>query len=365
MVLHRKFLLALASLAVAARGETHLKAWQVSVDGDVNGGFVAEQWGSNRVDLLEVFDEHGIIEGLAVRGNNRLFAISDYVWAHKWRDVTYKRFATLVDRALSFTVDLSGVPCGCNAAVYLVPMSDPNLDDSAYCDIQGYDDEWDAVQPCLEIDLLEGNAKAIQATLHTTKGRGADGYSCNQDGCYSNLGKVGHGPYGMGMRGNGSIDSARPFHVTATFTETHVSSSAAQGGAGDGAGDGDSSASELRGAQLDVTLSQDADAEAMRVAKTLSPLVRDSFARTSAAAASSVHLFNPLDTSGSHSLDGTNKAVPERDQVLLRDALTNGNGMVLVLSLWGGQSDLEWLDGGCADWIHDGNKKYARRQSNA
>lgn len=38
------------------------------------------------------------------------------------------------------------------------------------------------MRPCLEVDLLEGNAKAVQATLHTNKGRGADGQSCNQDG---------------------------------------------------------------------------------------------------------------------------------------------------------------------------------------
>jgi hypothetical protein len=56
------------------------------------------------------------------------------------------------------------------------------VDSSNYCDIQGFDDEFDGVQPCVEIDLLEGNAKSVQATVHTTRGHGADGQTCNQDG---------------------------------------------------------------------------------------------------------------------------------------------------------------------------------------
>ena len=37
---------------------------------------------------------------------------------------------------LSFTVDLSGVGCDCNAAVYLVQMDAPGQDTANYCDIQ-------------------------------------------------------------------------------------------------------------------------------------------------------------------------------------------------------------------------------------
>ena len=43
--------------------------------------------------------------------------------------------------------------------------------DSAYCDIQGPE----GVSPCLEIDLIEGNTKALQSTLHTGPGHGSDG----------------------------------------------------------------------------------------------------------------------------------------------------------------------------------------------
>lgn len=171
----------LVATALAAEPK-ELKSWQLSLDGDIRGGFVAEAWGSSQVSYLEERDSQGVYEGVKVKGNNRLFAISDYVWAHKWRDVSYRHF-NLLDRALSFTIDVSNVGCGCNAAVYLVQMTEPDGDGPGYCDIQGYDSEFDIVQPCLEIDLLEGNAKAVQATLHTGRGKGADGQSCNQDGC--------------------------------------------------------------------------------------------------------------------------------------------------------------------------------------
>lgn len=162
-----------------------LQSFQLSFDGDTRGGFVAESFGTNKVEVVGDRDEHGVLKGFAVQGNNRLFAVRDYVWAHKWSDVNYRKL-DLLGKALSFTVDLSEVPCGCNAAIYLVQMDAPVGERSNYCDIQGFDSDFDEVEPCTEIDLLEGNAKAVQATLHTTKGRG----SVAQDG--EEHDKVGH-----------------------------------------------------------------------------------------------------------------------------------------------------------------------------
>ena len=90
---------------------------------------------------------------------------------------------------------------------------------SNYCDIQGYDsDEMDA---CTELDLLEGNKKALQATLHTAQGKGADG-RCNQDGCVGNWGrKPGTAPQ-YGFSTGAAIDSSRPFAVRATFPHKRV-----------------------------------------------------------------------------------------------------------------------------------------------
>jgi hypothetical protein len=72
-------------LLATVRAELHLRSWQVAIDGDTRGGLVAEQWGSNRVDFMSVYDANGVVEGVSMRGNNRLFAVVDYVWSHKWR----------------------------------------------------------------------------------------------------------------------------------------------------------------------------------------------------------------------------------------------------------------------------------------
>ena len=109
-------LLVLCTSARLGASEEYLKSWQLSVDGDTRGGLLAEAWGTSRVDYLEERDASGVFVGVKVRGNNRLFSVSGYVWAHKWDDVAYKHWR-LLNRALTFTVDLSGVGCGCNAAV--------------------------------------------------------------------------------------------------------------------------------------------------------------------------------------------------------------------------------------------------------
>ena len=194
-----------------------LRSWQVAINGDANGGFVGESWGTQNIEVLDEQD------GITMQGANRVYVIEDWVWSHTWREVRYKRLR-LLNKAVSFTVDLSGVNCGCNAAIYLVQMPFPEYsssDSSEYCDIQGYE-QGSEIKPCLEIDLLEGNAKAVQSTLHTTSGHGNARARCNQDGCYANLGKE-HGDgryYGPGASVMGGIDSNHPFRVTAAFPET-------------------------------------------------------------------------------------------------------------------------------------------------
>ena len=216
------------TLAFASLLQLHaavaLRAWQTSLSGDVRGGWIAEPWGSQQLRGTDEVDPgDGMTPmGITVTGNNRLFTVRDWVWSHQWRDVAYRRFE-LLGRSLSFDVDFSSVGCGCNAAVYLVQMPDPTTDGSGYCDIQGYD--IDGVKPCLEIDLIEGNAKAIQSTLHTQRGHGVDGRTCNQDGCYANLGKEHNqgGAYGPGAAALGGLDSRRPLHVSATFAQSTLS----------------------------------------------------------------------------------------------------------------------------------------------
>ena len=196
-----------------------LKSWPFMLDSglrtnnDDEPGFTAEKWGTNHVQT-ESTDEHRTI---TVRGNNRVYAVED-INVRNWAEVRYHKFPIL-DKQLSFSVDLSGVNCGCNAAVYLVAMpargsADPK-NPAAYCDIQGYDR---GIPACVELDVLEGNAKAIQTTLHTFRGHGVDG-SCNQDGCVANWGKAHNTAHLYGPGAQEGVDSSRPFEVVASFKE--------------------------------------------------------------------------------------------------------------------------------------------------
>ena len=80
-------------------------------------------------------------------------------------------------QTLRFTIDVSNVPCGCNAALYFVAMRAPASEQwASYCDIL-------TTPSCVEIDLFEGNAGAIQSTIHTTTGEVTDSEHCNAWGC--------------------------------------------------------------------------------------------------------------------------------------------------------------------------------------
>ena len=111
---------------------------------------------------------------------------------------------------------------------------------SGYCDIN-------TDPPCLEIDLMEANRKAIQTTLHTQvltfithslslplshllpslltphprpfdqagTGHASDG-TCNQNGCAINWGLNNQSHYGSGSAS--AVDSSRPYEVDATFS---------------------------------------------------------------------------------------------------------------------------------------------------
>ena len=138
---------------------------------------------------------------LTLAGDTRLYLL----------DGRKKRKLDLRGRELRFTADVSGVPCSCNAAVYLVGMT------GGYCDIQT--SNW-----CTELDLFEANEAAVQATVHTRRGKGGDG-TCNQWGCAVNWGNFPLASSGGGrtadLFGRGArlgIDSRRPFGVAASLS---------------------------------------------------------------------------------------------------------------------------------------------------
>ena len=85
----------------------------------------------------------------------------------------------LYNRQFSYTLDLSNVPCHCNAAAYFVDMP---------AAVEGRGDYYCAAnyaELCPEYDVMEGNKHTIASTLHTCTGAGGqDGWDrCDGGGC--------------------------------------------------------------------------------------------------------------------------------------------------------------------------------------
>ena len=211
-------------VAVGPSGLLHSMRFPVEINtgGSEFSGFVAENYGGSSESKRTMMA--GATDVLHVTGNNKLYLVEDWLNLMGWDKVSYQKLF-LLGSTLSFTVDLSGVGCDCNAAVYLVQMDTPGQNTANYCDIQGGD-----YPRCTEIDLLEGNTHAMATTLHTREGTGADG-TCNQDGCVHNLGKRPKTPSGeftSELYGPGAnfrhvfpkINTRRPFGVRATFAHS-------------------------------------------------------------------------------------------------------------------------------------------------
>ena len=174
-------------------------------------------------------------------------------------------------------------------------MNKPSLRGSNYCDIQGFDvDEMDA---CTELDLLEGNRKALQSTLHTAQGKGADG-RCNQDGCVGNWGRRPSTLGSYGALGTETIDSRRPFHVQADFPHKRVNWYTPNGAA------------------FEVRVSQQSKKSGKMITRTL------------------------LDPAIHGNGEDGEQPVSGADLERTYEALASG--MTLVVSLWSSE-DLEWL----------------------
>ena len=236
-----------------------------------DGGFLLE-WESSTSTLK---GEH-----MTLRGNQRAF-LANKRHGSSWDEVSYDK-VRLLGKTLHFTMDISQVGCGCNAALYLIDMKQPSeATGSNYCDIQ-----MDDPQQCLEIDIIEANTGAAQATLHTDGGVGYDDPpTCNQWGCAANWGRTDadtaqcrFGP------ASPNVDSARPYDVEASFSEDGL---------------------------LTVVIRQDGKGRVLWDEATAWP------------------------------------SVPASATAKVKAAMAHG--LVLAVSLWSVEGDdgMEWLDGGC------------------
>ena len=96
----------------------------VGIDGAPSAGWVVDH---------AIHHAPQMVDGaLRVAGNSRLYLVHDHT-KKAWEEHQYIRL-DLSASPLTFTLDLSKVPCGCLACVYLVAMPDPSLG-ANYCDM--------------------------------------------------------------------------------------------------------------------------------------------------------------------------------------------------------------------------------------
>lgn len=125
----------------------------------------------------------------------------------------------LLNHTYSYTVDLSAVPCGCNAAMYFTLM--PAINQSGLPDPTTCNDYYaDANKVCglfaPEHDSMEANNNAMQITPHQCVDPVNGFYSsCDRDGCGLNTYHLNSSSYGPGN--DYTIDTTLPFIYSSSF----------------------------------------------------------------------------------------------------------------------------------------------------
>ena len=168
-------------------------------------GFITEGWSKS----IKAASNGG---ALTLEGNGR-----GYLYAEHANGRSNPLPIDLRDKTLRFTVDVSHVPCGCNAALYFVAMREHGEQFAPYCDIL-------SPNPCVEVDIFEANIGAIQSTVHTVTGTGNNDRNCNAWGCHVNWGQEPATQSGMPLSSvygpsSTGIDTTKPFDVAASLSD--------------------------------------------------------------------------------------------------------------------------------------------------
>ena len=153
--------------------------------------------------------------GVMFVGNVRAYLADDVALKGKWSEYAYTR-VNYFEAPLSLDLDLSNVPCGCLACVYLVALPQPNGDSSSYCDMAHSFQPGFGGGPCTEVDIMEADNVAFSSALHTSRGSGSDGGRCNSWGCSAFLGPMAKSAADRRVFGPGdgfAINSQRKFNV--------------------------------------------------------------------------------------------------------------------------------------------------------
>ena len=147
------------------------------------------------------------------RQNGRAY-LSESCTDGQYDPSAYARFQ-LLDRALSWTVDLSAATCGCDATIYLVSMAqndDPSGCGDYYCDANSV-----CGVACTEMDVMEANVGAFLTTAHAASdpSGAAAGLGGGEPGVWSGPRDLTSADYGPSP--NATINTLLPFQASASF----------------------------------------------------------------------------------------------------------------------------------------------------
>jgi hypothetical protein len=126
----------------------------------------------------------------------------------------------LLNREITFDVEMSTVGCGRNAAIDFTGMpADGGQADFGYAGAlygTGFCDAQDDPPNCVEMDVIESNSLAIMNTAHPCN---ATSGKCSAYGCGLNPYPLGHKDF-YGRGSNYTVDTTKPFTIITRFVTT-------------------------------------------------------------------------------------------------------------------------------------------------
>jgi Glycosyl hydrolase family 7 len=155
---------------------------------------------------------------LTIQYGYRAYLVESCDDPNNFTPAMYENKINFLGRTFSFTVDLSTVGCGCNAAFYLSELpgrqKNGNYVNSSdlYCDANDVGGAF-----CVEEDVMEANNAAYAATPHRCDAPTSKGYyaSCDKGGCGVNSYKINPNGYGPGP--SFLINTMLPFNVSTNY----------------------------------------------------------------------------------------------------------------------------------------------------
>jgi len=214
-----KFLILIFGLVVQHSRSEKLCLGQLTMQGTGAPGYVLGGPGSVAGDTLNLPHSSGF----------SIMSKCDPSWVPQ----DFFQFKVL-EKTLSYTVDLSKVGCGCNLAVYMIqepaknPAGQPSegtCQDSSpyYCDANKVCGQW-----CPEMDIMEANIKAFQSTPHACDAPTGTGHynNCDRSGCGKTTKDI---PNSYGPGPTYQIDTTRPFDVQTVWQANNMLTKLVQG----------------------------------------------------------------------------------------------------------------------------------------